>query len=148
MDDTMLQQSVDVAQLTQADSGLMAIAGLVGLLLVASYWKIFSKAGHPEWAVIVPLYNIYVMNKIGGRGPLFLLAFCIPIVNFAAMLMMTHGISKAFGKGGLYTLGLVLAAPVFLPLLAFGDSKYIGAASEGKSTATPQPEARSLGKAA
>jgi hypothetical protein len=31
------------------------------ILLIAAMWKVFSKAGQPGWAAIIPIYNIYVM---------------------------------------------------------------------------------------
>ena len=40
------------------------------ILLIASMWKVFSKAGQPGWAAIIPIYNLYIMCKVAGRpGP-------------------------------------------------------------------------------
>jgi len=35
-------------------------------------------------------------------------------------------LSKSFGKDEAYTVGLLLLSFVFLPLLAFGNAKYLG----------------------
>ena len=46
---------------------------VVVILMIASMWKIFTKAGEPGWAAIVPIYNLVVLLKIidkhsGGWG--------------------------------------------------------------------------------
>ena len=43
---------------------------------------------------------------------------------------MIHGLSKSFGKGAGYTVGLVFLGIIFYPMLAFGDAQYIGAGGE------------------
>ena len=35
-------------------------------------------------------------------------------------------LSKSFGKTEAYTVGLILLAPIFYPILAFGDARYFG----------------------
>ena len=37
------------------------------LLLVVPLWIIFTKAGKPGWAAIIPFYNIIVLLEIVGR---------------------------------------------------------------------------------
>jgi len=42
--------------------GIVAIVELAILILViVSLWKVFTKAGKPGWACIIPFYNIYVL---------------------------------------------------------------------------------------
>ncbi len=40
---------------------------LVALLVIVAMWKVFTKAGRPGWAAIIPIYNMYVWCKIVGR---------------------------------------------------------------------------------
>ncbi len=40
---------------------------LIALLLIVAMWKVFTKAGQPGWASIIPIYNIYIWCKIVGR---------------------------------------------------------------------------------
>jgi hypothetical protein len=35
-------------------------------------------------------------------------------------------LSKSFGKDEGFTVGLILLSPVFLPILGFGDARYLG----------------------
>ena len=49
-------------------AGLLLIIYLVSiigsLISLIAMWKIFTKAGKPGWAVIVPIYNIVVLFEI------------------------------------------------------------------------------------
>ncbi len=40
-----------------------------------------------------------------------------------------HDISKSFGHGIGFTLGLILFGGIFIPILAWGDSQYQGPAA-------------------
>jgi hypothetical protein len=87
-------------------------------------WKIFVKAGQPGWAAIVPFDNIYISLKIVGKSGWTMLLFLIPFVNFVFAILVTHELSKRFGKGVGFTLGLLFLGPIFTPILALGDAKY------------------------
>ncbi len=94
------------------------------VFLIASMWKIFSKAGEPGWASIVPIYNIIIMLKIAGKPWWWVFLLILPIVNIVILIMMWHGISKNFGKDGGFTAGLILLGFVFIPILGFGSAVY------------------------
>jgi len=96
------------------------------LLMIASGWKIFSKAGKPGWASIVPFYNTIVLLEIVGEPWWWLLLMLIPYLNFIILILIIHKLSLSFGKGVGFTLGLILLFFIFLPILAFGDAKYLG----------------------
>jgi hypothetical protein len=96
------------------------------VLMIASMWTIFSKAGKPGWAALVPIYNLIVLLDIVGKPWWWLLLMCIPLVNFVILIMVYHNLSLAFGKGAGFTVGLILLGIIFFPLLAFGDAEYVG----------------------
>ncbi len=96
------------------------------ILMIASMWKVFEKAGQPGWAAIIPIYNIYIMTKIGGKPGWWLLLFLIPIVNYVFIIWLYNMISKSFGKDEGFTAGLVLLGFIFWPILGFGSAKYLG----------------------
>ena len=96
------------------------------ILMIASMWTIYSKAGKPGWAAIVPIYNLIVLLEIVGKPWWWLLLMLIPIVNIVILIIVYHNLSLSFGKGGGFTVGLILLGIIFLPILAFGDSRYIG----------------------
>jgi membrane protein YqaA with SNARE-associated domain len=65
------------------------IIGLLFVLVaVAAMWKVFTKAGQPGWAAIVPFYNTYVLLKIVGRPGWWLLLLFIPLVNIAILIIV------------------------------------------------------------
>jgi hypothetical protein len=94
------------------------------VFIIASMWKLFTKAGQPGWACIVPIYNLIVMLNIAGKPWWWLFLMLIPIVNIVILIMMWHGISTNFGKSAGFTVGLILLGIVFIPILAFGDAQY------------------------
>jgi hypothetical protein len=117
-----------------AVAALSAFAGIyfviclvVGIFMLVCEWKIYSKAGEPGWAVIVPFYNLYVLFKIAmGNGWLFLLML-VPFVNFVVAIIMIFKLSSAFGHGVGFGFGLLFLPVIFIPILAFGSSEYVGA---------------------
>lgn len=109
------------------------LAGIIGLVIaiffIVCWWKIFTKAGQPGWACLIPFYNLYVMLKIAGKPGWWLILFFIPLVNFIIIILMIVGIAQNFGKGTGFILGLIFLSIIFIPILAFGESKYVGASS-------------------
>ena len=98
------------------------------VVVIAGFWKVFVKAGHPGWAAIIPIYNIYILLKIAGRPGWWLLLFLIPIVSFVIAIIVAIDVAKAFGKGTGFGVGLALLSPIFYPILGFGDAVYQGGA--------------------
>ncbi|WP_243700444.1 DUF5684 domain-containing protein [Halorussus pelagicus] len=106
------------------------------VVTLASLWKIFQKANIAGWKGIVPIYNVYLMLKIGNNPGWYLLLFVIPIINFIVAAKMYIDLAKAFDKGLAWGLGLWLIPIIFLPMLAFGDATYRGpGGSSGGSAA-------------
>ena len=96
----------------------------VVLLMIVGMWKVFTKAGEPGWAAIIPIYNFIVLLKIAGKPAWWILLMLIPVVNFVVLIIMEIALAKNFGKGAGFALGLVFLAPIFFPILGFGNAKY------------------------
>ena len=114
-----------------AGAGAIVFIGIYLLIIVAmfaSLWKIFAKAGQPGWAGIVPIYNLFVMINIVGLPVWFIVLFFVPCINIFVGLYLTYGLAKSFGKEIGFVILLILLPVVGYPLLAFGDSKYVGPA--------------------
>jgi hypothetical protein len=105
-----------------------AIIGLIYLglivLVIASIWKVFAKAGQPGWAAIVPFYNAYILLKIAGKPGWWLILYLIPIVGLVIAIIVSIEIAKAFGKGTGFGIGLAFLGFIFYPILGFGDAQY------------------------
>ena len=116
---------------TTSQTDISAILGtyatlvlVIAVIMIVANWKIYTKAGKPGWASIVPFYNMYVMYEIAGmNGWMFLLTF-IPIVNIVIQIMLYLNLAKKFGKSTGFAIGLILLYPIFLLLLAFGNAEY------------------------
>jgi len=97
-----------------------------GVLMIASMWKVFTKAGKPGWAAIVPIYNIIVLLEIIGKPLWWIVLFLIPFVSLVAAIMVSLEVAKCFGKTPGFGIGLALLSFIFYPILAFGDARYLG----------------------
>ena len=95
------------------------------ILIIASMWKIFTKAGKPGWAAIIPIYNLVVLLEIIKKPLWWIILLLIPIVNFIVIIIVYVELAKAFGKGVGFAIGLILLGIIFFPILGFGDSKYV-----------------------
>ena len=127
---SVTSSSLDMSTLGSVITQYLGFMTVIYVLLIIAMWKIFTKAGKPGWASIVPIYNVIVMFQIIGLNPWLLLLYLIPVVNFVVAIvfsiMQASRLSKAFGKGTGFALGLFFLNPIFLLMLGFGDSKYIG----------------------
>ncbi len=114
----------------ESEGGIGIIGGIIYLailiLMIASMWKIFEKAGKPGWAAIVPIYNLIVILEIVNKPIWWIVLFIIPIVNIIVAIIVYVELAKAFGKSAGFGVGLVFLGIVFFPILAFGDAQYQG----------------------
>lgn len=94
------------------------------VLLIAGSWKIFTKAGKPGWAVLVPIYNLIVMFQIVGRPLWWIVLFFVPFVNLVVAVILCIDLAKRFGKDVGYGLGLAFLGFIFIPMLGFSDAQY------------------------
>ena len=107
-------------------TGVWICYGIIFLLILIAWWKIFEKAGRPGWQGIIPIYNFYILLKIVGKPGWWLILMLIPFLNLVFIIWTYNMLSKSFGKDEAFTVGLVLLGFVFFPILGFGDAKYLG----------------------
>lgn len=109
---------------TGAIVAIVLISIALCVLEIAGLRKIFAKAGEKGWKSIIPFVNVYVLFKITwGNGWMFLTEF-IPFAGIVFSIITYHKLSKKFGHGVGYTLGLIFLNCVFVPILGFGSSQY------------------------
>lgn len=104
---------------------LTIIIFAIAVFIIAGIWKTFEKAGQPGWAAIIPIYNYYIMTKIGGKPGWWVLLMLIPFINIIIFIMLCIEIAQKFGKGAGFGVGLALLGPIFWPILGFGDAQYM-----------------------
>lgn len=113
----------------------LLVAGLICIVMLAAMWKVFTKAGKPGWACLIPIYNLIVLLDIAGKPAWWVILFFIPIVSFVMTILMYVGLANRFGKGGGFAVGLVFLSPIFFMILGFGSAQYQGGAPRAVAAA-------------
>ncbi len=109
-----------------ASSTLTIILLIFYVLLVAAQWKIFSKAGEPGWACLIPLYNVFVMFRVIYGSGLKCLLLLVPLLNMIVGIAMWIRLAQAFGKGLGFAILTLLFPNIFTLILGFGSAEYEG----------------------
>lgn len=105
---------------------LAVILILIIILSFLSLYKIFKKANRSGFSAIIPIYNIIVLLELVNRPSWQVVLFFIPILNFVITFRVMNELAASFKKSKGFALGLFFLPVVFLPILAFGNSEYIG----------------------
>ena len=133
---------------------LIILGIAISILELIANWKIFTKAGEPGWKILIPVYNLYISFKRFWTRRWFWITFAVSVgsavvvalitaitndanstiasvVNLCASVFelvvaidLTHRISKSFGHGVGFTLGLIFLSPIFTCILGFNKDKY------------------------
>ena len=105
-----------------------AMAMIIYLVIIAlfiiAWWKLFTKAGKAGWTGIIPILNSLQLLDIAGKPWWWIFLMCIPVVDIVVLFLVAISIAKAFGKGAGFGVGLVILAPIFFLILAFGSAQY------------------------
>lgn len=114
-----------------AAAGALAGMGLflliifaLAILVLAGLWKMFTKAGKPGWAAIIPIYNMIVLIEIAGKPLWWIILMFIPVVSIVMSIIVLAAVAKNFGRGIGTTLGLIFLPVIFYPILGFGSARY------------------------
>lgn len=127
----------------------MIFSVVVWLVGIICLWKIFDKAGEAGWKALIPVYRYYMLFKISWTGLMYLL---ILLLSFAAValsnlyttsntimliivavlllaailihIIQAVKLSKSFGYGAGFAVGLVFLPFIFYLILGFGSSQY------------------------
>lgn len=122
-----------IYQPTEIPAWLITLYIALIIFGLVSIWKVYTKAGKPGWAAIIPVYNIIVLMEIVGKPVWWILLLFIPIVNIIILIIIYHELSKSFGKDVGFTIGLIFLNIIFIGILGFGNAEYLGPG--GKNTA-------------
>lgn len=109
-------------------SALLIPILVIAVISIVGQWKVYTKAGKPGWACIVPIYNLIVLLEIVGKPVWWIFLFLIPCVNIIFIVWTINLLSKSFGQGAGFTIGLLILGFIFWPILGFGNYQYLGPA--------------------
>lgn len=104
--------------------GFFSVLLLGVILVLLPICLIFEKAGRKWWEALIPVYNLYILTIITGQPAWFVIGFFIPVLNWITSVYLYYQLSKRFGYGVPFTIGLVLLPFVFLPILGLGGALY------------------------
>ncbi len=118
------------------------------IIQAVGYWKTFQKAGEAGWKAIIPFYSTYVRYKLTWDVKLFWIAVVLMVAewvlpqdgNFVLSLVRLavsigylvinvkafHRLSRSFGHGVGFTVGLFFLEPIFALILGLDGSRYEG----------------------
>ncbi len=138
--------SYSTTNLDPAVGGAMVMFGMVtwlvsmaiAVVVLIAMWKLFTKAGKPGWASIVPIYNTIVMLEIVGRPIWWIILLLIPFVNIVIGIMVVIDFAKAYGKGAGYGVLMLFFPYIMYPILAFSkDTTYVGPVAAAAGAPAP-----------
>ena len=119
----------------------------IGILFAIAWYVLQIIA---RWKALIPFYNSYTQYELTWSVSMFWLVIALSlaggilnsligggliraiagIMAFAAMIieypMANHKLSKSFGHGVGFTIGLLLFESIFMLIRGFGKSEYIG----------------------
>lgn len=98
--------------------------GVLVILQIIGFWKVFVKAGRPGWAALIPFYNLYTECKVAKRPGWWLILFFIPFVNIVVWFIVAIDIAKNFGKGTGFGVLLAIFPMIVALVLGFGSAQY------------------------
>ncbi len=128
-----------VAQMV-ANWKLFKKAGEKGWKSIIPVYNIFTSykiAWKPVWFWIYLVVNFAylsfdslagaVSNSQTAATVLLAIAALLAIASFVIWVMYNNKLAKAFGHGAGFTIGLIFLNPLFILILGFGRSEYVGA---------------------
>jgi hypothetical protein len=107
-------------------TGIIILYIIIFIPMILGWWKIFTKAGKPGWACIIPFYNYIVACEIVGKPVWWFLLMICPCINFIFLIWVLNLLCKSFGKSEGFTVGMLFLNPIFACILGFGDAVYLG----------------------
>jgi hypothetical protein len=126
----LAQSTIDYTN-TVSDTGSGIFSGTFLLVVLAlivigiiGMWKVFTKAGQPGWAAIVPFYNLYVLTQVAGREWWWMLLMLVPYVGFIFQLIIAADVAKRFGKSAVWGVILCGILGIGYVILGFGSAMY------------------------
>ena len=97
------------------------IAMWIIMPILMTLLQIVSIQGELETLAVGTLMGIIV---------LYVLMIIIAQISALASIIQRYNLSRSFGHGFAFTVGLVMLEPIFMLILGFGSSQYIGNVKE------------------
>jgi|TARA_B100001245_G_scaffold116832_1_gene85765 hypothetical protein len=89
--------------------------------------RVFKKAGVPQWAAWVPLYNMWKLLEMGNQHGYWAIFALLPFVGLISIIFVyiaMYHIGKKLGKEDWFVLLAIFLPLVWMIWLGFDDSKW------------------------
>lgn len=126
------------------------IGTILEVLNIIGRWKTVKKMGGPGWSQLIPFYSEYALSSTAGCAQALVIAFTAVDVAgvlfgflnneigayiatacglawFVIRCFVLDKVSKRFGKGTGFTVGLVILPSIFYPILGLGSAQVVDA---------------------
>ncbi len=140
-------ESRPVTTLIAASVTLVVCIALV-VVAIAGMWKTVSKLGGRGWSQIVPVYSVWERSSAAGCERALCVVYTVlaavalasnvvnnesfqsiaGLCNLAYLViefMVAYKIARRFGKGKVFTVGLVILPFIFYGILGLGSARPI-----------------------
>lgn len=140
---------MNIDQVSGFIAGVLSTLFIVGAALeIVGYWNVFAKVGEKSWKSIIPIYRKYVIYKSVWSsgicwiwlaavvldsaitnymsGAIQIVGTVLAVIAFIIDVIFKRRMSRSFGHGVGFTIGLVLIEPLFIFILGFDKSQYLG----------------------
>lgn len=126
--------------LGSAATSITLVGLIVALLLIVAAWRLFTKAGQPGWAAIIPFYNTIVTLRVAGKPWWWLLLMFVPVVNVVVAVVLSLSLAKSFGKGTGFGVLTFFFPIICIPILGFGGARYAGPGGQPSHSVQPHAD--------
>lgn len=121
---------------------LFGLSSLYFIFYLVVLWKFAIKTGRPGWCLYIPIYSNFIWCDIAGMDSIWCIMTFAPgivlkmypgnpyvyllsgIFTIILTFCFCNSLAKRFGKGMLFTLGLLFFNPIFLAILTFSKRCY------------------------
>ena len=101
---------------------------VLAILCIVGVWKIFKKAWQKWREALIPMVNLYLLNKMLWKPDRHIWGLLIPFMNIVALLVMVFSypfaIAKKFGKSTGFGVWLLFLPIIFIPILWLWKAQY------------------------
>ena len=94
------------------------------LIMMASMWIIFEKAGEKGWSSLIPFHSFYCMLRMANKPNWWMILYLNPITNIVVSIWAMNRIVKRLGYNEGHTVGIVFFPMIFLPIVGLGDNEF------------------------
>ena len=101
---------------------VILIVMAVSILMIIAMWRIFTKAGKPGWASLVPIYNMVVMMQIVGRPEWQVVLMFLPFAHIYISIVLPLDLAKSFGKTTGFGVLMIFFPAIMYPILALAQA--------------------------